>query len=132
MQSYKVRHFENHNPGKRFPDFRSVSPEEANTYRTAINHLTKPILHPALLDDVNALDDDFDLLDVWKKGQIVPADDLLLSFDVLGSVDEMHRKDLERCFGDIWYPTSDDLFVFDRSAEWALFVDHDGNIYVYK
>ena len=93
--------------------------------------LTNAIVDREPLSDFDARETNFRLSEVWSCGQISPADNLLLSFD-LESVVEMRRVDVEQFIGVIWYSTADDLFIFDHSGEWALLVHHSGLIYVSK
>ena len=43
-------------------------------------------------------------------------------------IDSLDLDDLSRHFDDIWYPSVDDIEVFDESCRWFLVVSHDGRV----
>ena len=43
-----------------------------------------------------------------------------------GDIDELFLSDLSTHFYDIWYPSSDDIDIFDASLRWVVSVRHDG------
>lgn len=47
-----------------------------------------------------------------------------------GEVDQMAFIGLAIHFPWIWYPSSDDIAIFDDSLAWLLFVDHEGQLAV--
>jgi len=81
---------------------------------------------------MNATADDFGVPEVWKRTAITAGDEVLLSFDAMQTVLQMRRVDVERWFDYIWYPTSDDLYLFDSTMSWLLYVHHDGHLYVVR
>jgi hypothetical protein len=47
-------------------------------------------------------------------------------------IDQIDLADLDRYFFDIWYPDSDDLDVFDDSADWIVSIAHHGNVRLFR
>ena len=39
-------------------------------------------------------------------------------------IDEMNADDFNSVFHDLWYPSSDDIEVFDKTLSWVLLVRH--------
>ena len=37
-------------------------------------------------------------------------------------------KDLNKHFYDVWYPSSDDIELFDDTLDWIIFVRHYGGV----
>lgn len=131
MRDFKIQFFEEDNPGKKFPSFRVASKEDSVAHKTRISHFIKSIMDDDPVADFDANKSEFSLSEVWNRVNVAPQDNLLLEFD--GElVTEMRRVDVEQFLSDIWYPTSDDLFIFDSSAEWLLLVHHSGLIFVSK
>jgi len=47
-------------------------------------------------------------------------------------IDELRFVDLCEKFEDIWYPSSDDLDIFDRNMNWLISIEHSGSIRVLR
>ncbi len=65
---------------------------------------------------------------IFFRCEIVPEDELFVQWRIFQEVDKFRRVDLEREFYSIWYPTSDDIEVFDGTLKWIVFVSHHGSI----
>ncbi|MCC6320568.1 MAG: hypothetical protein IT438_03930 [Phycisphaerales bacterium] len=130
MQAFKIKHFERDHPGERYPAVDPLSSAEAASMAERLASLLTRVHSSEPLSGVDANPETFRLSDIWATAGIQPADELLLSFDSLRSIDRMQRGDVEQNFTDVWYPVSDNLFIFDESVAWLMFVHHDGYIYV--
>lgn len=130
MDTFKIKHFERDHPGEQYPAVTPLLNAEAASVGKRLASLLTQIHTSEPLSGVNANPETFRPSDLWTTAGIRPADELLLSFDSLRSIDRMRRADVEQYFPDIWYPVSDSLFICDESASWLMFVHHDGYIYV--
>jgi hypothetical protein len=77
---------------------------------------------------VNSLSDDFRLSQVLWRLRILPPEYVFVNWYRFDDVDEIKFADLESHFTDIWYPSSDDIEVFDSSLKWLIAVSHDGSV----
>lgn len=69
--------------------------------------------------------------DLRKLIESVPIGRLhrvLVNWYRFDDIDSLDLDDLSRHFGDIWYPSVDDIEVFDESCRWFLSVSHDGRM----
>jgi hypothetical protein len=145
MQAFKLQHFASAHPEDVFPSFTSITSEEIERLRDAFcqrahvnamtdwgelyRHLQDRAEH---LEGVNAEDEDrFDLAAELRALDIVPSELVYVAWDPRrGEVDQIAFIDLARHFQSIWYPSSDDIEIFDDSLAWLLFVDHEGQLSV--
>lgn len=129
MQLYKSMHFERDHPGERYPRVVPLNADAVRLFDDGLAPLFKAIGEDRPRTNVDAGKGELDLAEVWKLVGIAPAHDILLSFDAMKSVDRMRRVDVEHHFSDVWYPTSDDLYIFDDSMSWLMYIHHDGHIF---
>lgn len=66
----------------------------------------------------------------WHKilGQLgipVPRE-VYLNFGNFETIDVMLFKDFCKYFSDVWYPSSDDIELFDRTGTWIISIRHYG------
>ena len=139
MENFKIQNFEKANPGKRFPVY-TVQDEHACA--DLVNVLSKKLgIEPSsdgvkmvqeiqkqaiLLKNVNAESEDFDLSGVLKRENIKALERVFINWYRFDAIDAMAFQDLSKCFGDVWYPSSDDIEIFDASTNWMLCVAHNG------
>ena len=48
------------------------------------------------------------------------------------NIDQMKFNDFSTYFYDIWFPSVDDIDLFDESYSWIVSIRHDGMIYVWN
>ena len=75
---------------------------------------------------VDATRDDFDLESVLKRLKFEASDTVFLNWYRFDRIDELRTDDACRIFSDLFYPSSDDLDIFDLSANWLLSIEHNG------
>jgi len=80
------------------------------------------------IDGVDANDDGFSFSDVLKSLCIEPNANVYINWYRFDNVDEISIKNLTEYFDDIWFPSSDDIDVFDDSFSWIVSVSHDGKV----
>jgi hypothetical protein len=144
MQSFKIENFERES-GTPFPPFSALSVDDCESLRrrlaerlglpTAVNGLD--LVRAVGRQESRNLSlvggsPGFDLRKELTAAGIDPPLSVYLNWYRYDDIDEMRFDDLSRYFDDIWYPSSDDLDVFDSSLRWILSVDHDGYGKVYR
>ncbi|HEV7224714.1 MAG TPA: hypothetical protein VGN42_18530 [Pirellulales bacterium] len=79
---------------------------------------------------LNALDEGFDLSRVFEALDIWPDDSVYINWHRFNAneIDAITVADLTLYFDDIWYPSSDDIDIFDDTLCWVLVVSHEGMI----
>jgi hypothetical protein len=140
MQEIKIQNFER-DRGQSFPAFRSLSPDQCAALRERVAQKlglppeTDPlelVRHLAAKEgrysSQQADEASFDLGKAMDELGIKPKDTIYLNWYRYDDVDEMSVKDLSKFFDDIWYPSSDDLDIFDDSLQWILSIAHDGDV----
>lgn len=85
-----------------------------------------------LLDDINAEDDDLDWNKVFNRIGISVPNEVFINFERFNNIDVFLFNDFCKYFGDIWYPTADDIEVFDASFNWIVSVKHYGAVHYAK
>ena len=81
------------------------------------------------LDGFNADEENFDLKAVFSKLNIVTPNEICINFNKFESIDILHFDDLSKFFSDIWYPSLDDIEIFDINLSFIFSVRHYGAIY---
>lgn len=75
--------------------------------------------------EVYALDG-FKLLNTLNKLEIEPLSEIFLNWYQFKKIDIFTTDNLDKYFYDIWFPSSDDVDLFDESLSWILSIRHDG------
>ena len=141
MESFKIEHFQKENPNEQFPYHRHLSDSEESALREklfekfGLNAASSPMDMFDAIDliarDVgDANPDDFSLLEIIKTQEIECEENVFVSWYRFDDIDEFHLKELSKYFDDIWYPSSDDIEIFDRTCSWLISVRHDGAVFL--
>ena len=83
------------------------------------------------LDGFNADEENFDLKAVFGKLNIAMPNEICINFNKFESIDILHFDDLSKFFSDIWYPSLDDIEIFDINLSFIISVRHYGEIYYF-
>ena len=83
------------------------------------------------LDGFNADEENFDLKAVFNKLGIAMPNEICINFNKFESIDILRFDDLFKFFIDIWYPSLDDIEIFDINLNWIISVRHYGDIYYF-
>ena len=83
------------------------------------------------LDGFNADEEKFDLKAAFRKLNIATPNEICINFNKFESIDILHFDDLSKFFSDIWYPSLDDIEIFDIHLSFILSVRHYGAIYYF-
>lgn len=142
MEKFKIELYEDVNGKNTFPSFKTLGKDECTPIQNNIRHLFDLPEDSTLLEIVNkveevevhlnvydAQDDNFSLIPCFKDMGVVVSDNVYLNWYRYDEIDIMAADDLINNFDDIWFPSSDDLDIFDSSFEWILSVQHDGMIF---
>lgn len=70
----------------------------------------------------------FKLLNTLTNLEIQPLSKVFLNWYQFKKIDIFKTDNLDKYFYDIWFPSSDDIDLFDESLSWMLSIRHDGCI----
>ena len=82
-------------------------------------------------DGFNADEENFDIKAVFSKLNIATPNEICINFNKFESIDILRFDDLFKFFSDIWYPSLDDIEIFDINLNWIISVRHYGEIYYF-
>ena len=83
------------------------------------------------LDGFNVDEENFDLKAVFGKLDIATPNEICINFNKFENIDILHFDDLSKFFSDIWYPSLDDIEIFDINLSFIVSVRHYGAIYYF-
>jgi hypothetical protein len=141
MENFKIDNFVRENPSCIFPDVLTLTQDETLSIRSKLIDLLK--LDPTVdslklinflwgkssaINSINAEEEDFNFLEIIRLAGITPKQSVLVNWDRMETIDQIRLDDFCKYFSDIWYPSSDDIEVFDDSLTWMVFVGHSGDI----
>jgi len=141
MNKVKVENYLREWPDSAFPAFRELSSEECRSFRVKIASVLG--LGPGVppIDIVSELhsrsqkrlgkvgrDGTFALKTLLRDNGIADPTEAMINWHRFDEIDRMLLDNLSDNFGDIWYPATDDIEIFDHSCQWFLSVAHDGRI----
>jgi hypothetical protein len=140
MQEFKRKHFEAAHPGTPYPRVETLSEGEATALRARIAERVKCsaddglalvqslAARSVLVEGIAADSDDFHLLGTLWRFRVRPQPTVFINWYRFDNVDRIDVEDLSRHFGDIWYPSSDDIDILDDTCDWILSVGHSGDV----
>lgn len=141
MEIFKIKNYEQDNPGHSFPETISLNQEEVAFIRGTLasfiglspevdnlNLIQSLWQRATTLNELNAEKDSFDLSEVMRAVQVKPCQSVLIDWDQMKTIDRIQFDDLCRCFEYIWYPSTDDIEIFDDTLSWMMFISHSGEI----
>ena len=104
--------------------------DEANTRTDFIDEFFK-IDKFNKLDGFNADEENFDLNALFNELNVATPNEICINFNKFESIDILHFDDLSKFFSDIWYPSLDDIEIFDINLSFIISVRHYGAIYYF-
>ena len=81
------------------------------------------------LDGFNADEANFDLKTAFSELSIATPNEICINFNKFENIDILHFDDLSKFFSDVWYPSLDDIEIFDLNLNWIVSVRHYGAVY---
>ena len=133
MEEFKIEMFEEEYK-KNFPTHESLTRPEC---QDLVNRLsTKYDLSSSNLEadlaskqsfysECDAMDN-FALIDTLQNLGIEPMPIAFVNWYRFERIDSFNIIDLDKYFYDIWFPSADDIDLFDESLSWILSIRHDG------
>ena len=83
------------------------------------------------LDGFNADEKNFDLKTAFSELSIATPNEICINFNKFESIDILRFDDLDKFFSDIWYPSLDDIEIFNINLSFIFSVKHYGAIYYF-
>ena len=68
------------------------------------------------------------ILGMFSKLGIKHQSHVFLNWYRFDNIDEIEVDGLNTYFADIWYPSTDDIDLFDNTFKWIVSIRHDGQI----
>jgi hypothetical protein len=140
VEGFKIENFEQEHGANSFPAFRSLASEETNQMLTSLKRRlglpdelnAQDVLQSidqksVVVDGVDATEDAFDLRAVLG-GLGFSAGKVFVNWYRFDRIDEFGTEDLCKYFGDIFYPSADDLEILDSSLTWLVSIRHYGAV----
>jgi len=142
MHTERIGIFKKENPGKDFPKFVEVSAEECkrisamlsqkflkDTY-SGLDLLSQLIKKSKRQSNVDATLESFSLLSVLKENGISVSEDGYVDYYRLDRMLRMRMQDIDSYFPYLFYPSADDIQIFDTTLSWMIFIAHDGEVFI--
>lgn len=143
MERFKIANYLREYPQGKFPEVTSLEKDAALRLADklkaimGISKAARPIEMTRLMDQlglavegVQAGQSDFSVRNVLSSQDIRPDESVFINWHQYDEIDQIGLSDLEEYFAYIWYPSADDIDIFDSSCAWVLSVSHDGEIKV--
>jgi hypothetical protein len=141
MDTFKIELFKKENPLLDFPqiialdqnDMLCVRQNISQKLNININLTGKELLNLIVkscrsVPNYNACTIGFLLSDVLKNLEIVPKNKVYINWYQFDKIDILSFNDIDKYFDYIWFPSSDDIEIFDDTYDWMLSIRHDGHI----
>lgn len=144
MDEMKIKHFKRDYQNLDFPLFFPLGTEQMQQIRrnlcekTGISkssgnlELLKSVYSRASKIEFNALDEGFELKKVFQSIDLEQEEYVYINWYRFDNIDQMRFDDLNKYFDDVWYPSSDDISIFDSKFSWILFISHSGDVYLVR
>lgn len=144
MDQHKIENFLKANPGLAFPACQHLNESQAGAIR---NSIAKSVDSPELdgLSIVKRLyeisveagglqvdDAAFSIGNLIHDLGVKFPENVYLNWYRFDDIDQISLTDLDRYFSELWYPGSDDLDIFDDSADWVVSITHYGRVLSFK
>lgn len=78
--------------------------------------------------DANEIKECFDLKLLFNYIDIKYSEYVYINWYKFDDIDQMKFDDFCMFFDYIWYPSSDDIEIFDESLSWIILIHHTGDI----
>jgi len=144
MQSFKIDNFVRENPGVPPPRFHSLTDSEGSALveRLLANvgppqGTTQEVMRwlseqATPLTEVDLDQYEVALPELLRRAGIKPCPVLYVQWSALRDIDRFESEELARHFYDVWYPSADDIEIFDDTLAWLMFVRHYGGVAVWQ
>jgi hypothetical protein len=82
-----------------------------------------PSLIASDIPDVKPSEEGFVLSDLFVRLKL-EAKNIYINWSRFDDIDEMSALEFSAVFHDLWYPSSDDIEIFDQGQKWVLLIRH--------
>lgn len=133
MDGFKISLFqEQHNTS--FPRFRTLSEGQCHEIMDALflkygidssNPDQELMQKETFLENADATQH-FDLLETLQRLDFNYGEEIYVNWGGFKQIDVFKIDDFHKYFYDIWFPSSDDIDLFDKGLNWFLSIRHDG------
>lgn len=145
VEQFKIENFKQEHPGLKFPEYESLNENEC---QIILNKLVRNFGFKELSDgllllknleniakQVSNVNSEIDVCDfksiMLSYGIDIPKH-IYINWYRFDRIDKMKLDDFSKFFFDIWYPSSDDINIFDDSFYWIISITHFGSIELVK
>ena len=141
MEQTKIENFLRENPGSTFPTFVTLDRQKCKNIRSILSQklglgisidnfdFTNEVAKcSAVCEGVEYDGEKFDLRKTLDSLSIVWPEIVYINWYRFDEIDQMKFVDLAQYFDDIWYPSSDDIEIFDETFCWILSITHFGQL----
>jgi hypothetical protein len=141
IAAFKIEYFRRDHPDQEFPWFRQLSSDDSQRLLHAFSTrlglpdhtdaravLSKLFENAVPIEDGDANQDGFDIQSLMYVHGFMPGELLYVDWGRFDRIYQMKRDDVAQYFDDLWYPSSDDLSIFDDTCSWIIFIDHHGSV----
>ena len=103
--------------------------DNVNSDKELFQRIIKHAAHLSVdAEKIGRAKDDLKLQEIFVSINIIPKPHIYIAWDSFNDVDTMPFDDFCKYFDDIWYPSADDIGVFDDSFSWFVIITHYGEI----
>ena len=136
MDEIKVKNFAAIHPGVPLPNIRHLTLGECESLQRSLVLKLGLSLEPSGLEILKALErratdipgvrpseQSFILSDILKQ-QRIETKDIYINWSRFDDIDQMSTEEFSAAFHDLWYPSSDDIEIFDKDEKWVVLIRH--------
>ena len=132
MEDFKIELFEKEY-NKKFIEFKNLKIHQCVDIKNSLNKIftnnqnieNNLKLNLKRFDYIDNIDN---ISDVFNRLNIVSDNKIYINWGNFDDIDYLSYNDLLNYFDDLWFPSSDDIEVFDKTFNWILSIRHDGYI----
>ena len=142
MDSFKIKLYEQEY-NKPFPSFKHLTIRECEVIKKKfffdfqvandlklVNEIRRNEIYINNFDANN--EQDFNIKKIFQHLDKDVTFKVYINWFRFDNIDQMKFNDFSTYFYDIWFPSVDDIDLFDESYSWIVSIRHDGMIYVWN
>ena len=139
MENVKIDNFQKAFPDQEFPPFSHLNIQIATKFKVLLGRklgianpadglelIRKLVATGTAHPEYGVVEDVLSLGQVLASTNLSRPESVYLNWHRFDDIDSLKTVDFEAYFPDIWYPSADDLDVFDDSLKWILTITHNG------
>lgn len=139
MEDFKIELYEEETKQK-FPWFQKLTNEQCTTLRRKLfeavgcENNSNDIKNLEFIDTIQRnipefnAEENFNLTGLFQFLELVTTEKVFINWYRFDDIDEFYTKDVATYFEDIWFPSADDIDIFDNTFSWIVSIRHDGNV----